>query len=115
MPSASNERQVRARDRQSLKDRETEVEVISALMQHVNGRRWVWLRIAEAGIFSEDQDLDAMRLAYVKGRRNEALRLLNLVSRYCPDMYIQMTNEAQAIEAAITKKDPNYVGSADDD
>ena len=115
MPSASNERQVRARDKQSLKDAENEIEVVGALMKHVDGRRWVWLRIASANIFSEDENLDPYRLAYTKGRRNEALRLLNLVSRYCPDMYIQMTNEAQAIEAAITKKDPNYVGSADDE
>lgn len=114
MPSASNERQIRAREDQARRDRVTEEIVIKSLMAHKDGRRWVWLRLSEAAVFNQDTNLDPAWLAYSKGLRNAGLKLLQDVNRFTPTEYVQMTNEAQEVEASITKKEPNYVGNADD-
>lgn len=114
MPSASNERQIRAREDQSARDRVTEEIVVKSLMAHRDGRRWVWLRLAEAQVFAADLNLDPAWMAYSKGLRNSGLKLLQDVNRFTPNEYILMTNEAQEVESRITKKEPNYVGSADD-
>lgn len=109
MSSSTNERQVRARQEQMKRDRLTDEMVIKHLMGYPDGRRWVWLRLGEAQIFAGDEALEPYRMAFDKGRRNSGLRLLADVNKFCPEEYILMQNEAQTIEANITKKDPNYV------
>ncbi len=112
MTSSTNERQIRARDQQQRRDRVTDEIVTKQLMSFPDGRRWVWNRLAEGGMFRGDESLEPYQMAFDKGKRNAALRLLKDVQVFAANEYILMTNEAQAVEAAITKKDPNYVGSA---
>ncbi len=114
MPSASNERQIKARESRHAQDRINDRQVTEALMSTQGGRRWVWLRLAEAQMFSEDEVLDPQHLAYTKGVRRYGLRLLKDISTFTPSEYILMTNEAQDVEASITRQEPNYVRSADD-
>lgn len=110
MTSASNERQIRARTDQARRDRLTDKIVIETLMSLPDGRRWVWLRLAEAGIFQSSEDLDHARLCFAQGVRNGGLRLLKDVTTFTPRQYIIMTEEATSVQL---EEAPN-VGSTDD-
>lgn len=114
MTSSTNERQVKARQAQAARDRITDELVTKNLMSSYDGRRWVWLRLEEAAMFHEDLNFEVGYMAFAKGKRVGAQRLLADVQKFSPTEYISMVNEAQAILAQITKKDPNYVGSDDD-
>ncbi len=109
MTSASNERQIKARNDQMVRDRITDETVTKSLMSHPDGRRWVWLRLSEARLFVEDEDLDAGRMAYAKGRRNAGLRLLSDVTKYAPQEYVTMTEEASSVtlRAAPSEVEPS--------
>lgn len=96
--SATNERQIKARNAQKRRDRITDEIITKQLMSTPDGRRWVWLRLAEAALYLENEDLDPYRMAYAKGTRNAGLRLLNDVSRFTPHEYIVMTQEATSVK-----------------
>lgn len=98
MTSSTSEKAIRLRNKQISKDRETDKTVIQALMKTVDGRRWVWLRLSNGRMFVEDEGLDPYRMAYDKGLRNEALRLLKSVTSFTPDLYITMTRENTGVE-----------------
>lgn len=115
MTSSTNEALIRRRRQQQARDLLTDRLITERLMADDEGRRWVWLRLSEGGIFLNDEGLDPMRMAFDKGQRNAALRLLRDVNRYAPREYILMQDEAQTLEASINSKDPNYVGSPNDD
>lgn len=95
--SASNERQIREANERQRRDRITDRVITEALMSSVDGRRWVWLRLADAQLFVEDADLDPYRMAYTKGTKQFALRLLRDVNRFAPEAYITMTRENTAV------------------
>lgn len=96
--SATNERAIKARNQQKRRDRITDEIITKQLMSSPDGRRWVWLRLAEAALYLENEDLDPYRMAYAKGTRNAGLRLLNDVSRFTPHEYIVMTQEATSVK-----------------
>lgn len=98
MTSATNERQIKASKEQAAKDRKSEREVMVSLMSTVSGRRWVWLRLSEAQLFTEESSLDAGYLAYRQGQRNAGLRLLNAVTLTTPEMYLRMTQENSGVQ-----------------
>lgn len=110
MTSATNVRAIRDAKRTAAKDRDTETTVIRTLMSTVDGRRWMWLRLAEAQVFVETDSLDPMTLAYAKGIRREGLRLLQIVNRFAADAYVRMVNENTT--NPIQENDDG--GSADD-
>lgn len=115
MTSSTNERQIKARNAQAKRDRVGDEIVTKTLMLTPDGRRWVWLRLSEGRLFDRaDGPSDHAQMSFDFGLRQAALRLLKDVQMWCPTEYIQMTNEAQAIEASILNKEPNYVGSPDD-
>lgn len=114
MPSASNERQIKARNEQQKRDRLTDEIITKSLMSHPDGRRWVWLRLAEAQLFTDSGSLDAMQMAYDKGRKQFALQLLRDVNRFTPREYITMTEEATSIALRQEQtKEEDDVGSTD--
>ena len=96
--SATNERQIKARNAQKKRDRLTDEIITKQLMSTPDGRRWVWLRLAEANLYHENENFDPGSMAYAKGVRNTALRLLNDVSRFSPHEYIIMTQEATSVK-----------------
>lgn len=114
MTSSTNESRLRKLRQQQERDLLTNRLITERLMSDEEGRRWVWLRLSEGQLFINDEGLDPSRMAYDKGIRNAALRLLRDVNRYTPTLYILMQNEAQAIEASLNSKDPNYVRDPDD-
>lgn len=113
MTSSTNERTISRRNEQASRDRLTDEIITKALMSTEDGRRWVWLRLSEGRLWDEDENFDPGSMAFAKGRRNAALRLLKDVQAFTPSEYVVMANEAQKVEAYINKKEPNYVGSAD--
>lgn len=86
------------RNKQAEADRQTDKTVITTLMSTVAGRRWIWLRLSEAQVFTEDGSLDPYWMAYTKGIRNSGLRLLASVTRNCPAMYVRMTEENTGVD-----------------
>jgi hypothetical protein len=96
--SATNERQIRAREAQKKRDRITDELITKQLMSTSDGRRWAWLRLGEAALFLENEDLDPFHMAYAKGARNSGLRLLSDISRFTPHEYIIMTQEATSVK-----------------
>ncbi len=107
MTSASNERQIRARNDQMRRDRLTDETVTKSLMAHPDGRRWVWLRLSEANLWSEDMEFDSGYMAYRKGQRQAGLRLLADVSRFAPREYITMTEENTTVTLTPSEQDPS--------
>lgn len=96
--SATNERQIKKREAQAKRDLITRELVTKQLMSTVDGRRWVWLWLSRANIFLATENLDPYHMAYDKGIKNEAIRLLNDVSAFTPQEYITMTEEARSIK-----------------
>lgn len=115
MTSSTNERQIARRTEQERRDRITDRLITQQLMSTVDGRRWLWLRLSEGHLFAEDENFDPGRMAFMKGRRQAALRILKDIQAFAPSEYVVMANEAQDVESYITKKEPNYVGSAEPD
>lgn len=109
--SATNERQIKKRRDQQKRDRITDELVTKQLMATVDGRRWVWMRLSEANVFSGSDNLDPYYMAWEKGSRNSALRLLRDVSSFTPQQYITMTEEARSIKL----KEDEDVGSQRND
>ncbi len=107
MTSASNERQIRERKDQMRRDLLTDEVVTKSLMSHKDGRRWIWLRLSEGQLWQEDMQFDPGTMAYRKGQRNAALRLLADVTRHAPREYITMTEENTPVTLTPSEVDPN--------
>lgn len=105
MTSASSEKAIRERNRQIESDKQLTADVIRVLMSTVNGRRWVWLNLADCAVFRIDSGLDAMQMAFDKGVRNIGLKLLADVTRTTPDLYITMTRENTRVQLKDTPDD----------
>lgn len=98
MTSATSEQSLSAAKKRQAADRAVEKEVITTLMASVSGRRWIWLELSSARLFSGDEALDPYRMAFDKGARNSGLRLLSAVTRHTPTMYIRMTQENTSVQ-----------------
>lgn len=96
--SATNERGIKRRAQQQRRDRLTDEIITKQLMSTPEGRRWVWLRLSEGQIFVGNENLDPQYMAWEKGNRNSALRLLADVTTFTPHDYIVMTEEARKIK-----------------
>jgi hypothetical protein len=96
-----NEKLNRKKREQQKRDAITERLIIQSLMAHRDGRRWVWLRLEEAKVFSQTLVLgQADATAFQEGKRSWGLQLIANVTRYAPEAYIQMTRENAAVELA---------------
>ncbi len=101
MPSTTNPRQIKEREERHKNNRRIDKEVTVALMSHPDSRNWVWRRLGDGYIFIADENLDPQRMAYEKGRRNEALRLLKDVQGFTPNEYVRMVNENTGAEMEV--------------
>lgn len=95
-------------------DRETDRVVITTLMSTISGRRWLWLKLSEAQLFSDDGLLDHAWMAFTKGRRIAALSLLNSIQLHAPAMYIRMTEENTKVTNLEATQDDNEFGNPDE-
>lgn len=104
--SVTNERQVKKKREQQRRDRLTDEIVTKQLMATPDGRRWVWMRLTEAAIFSGNENLDPQYMAWEKGNRNAGLRLLDDVTKFTPQQYITMTEEARSVKLQQVEPEP---------
>lgn len=82
--------------RKTKKGREADEDkrVIEALMEHAEGRGFIWRILSACHIFVPSFDANNPHVtAYREGERNVGLRLLALVSAHAPKQYAQMTEE----------------------
>ena len=78
------------RDKQALREDE---EHIKWLMGCVQGRRFLWKLLSDAGVFHCSFNTNAITMAFNEGRRNQGLELLNRINTYAPEQYMVMTKE----------------------
>lgn len=67
--------------------------LIEALMSDARSRRWLWLQIGAAGVFTSIWPLDQLELAYREGRRAGGLALLDQIMRWTPKKFTDMMSE----------------------
>jgi len=92
--NASDRKQIRAAEKDAAIADRSRGEVIVSLMSTEPGRRYVWDKLAYAGIFATTFSTDPIQMAFNEGQRNQGLLFLNDVIEYCPDMYILAMREA---------------------
>ena len=93
MTNAASSRQIAARAKQTLEDREAERHTITNLMSHPMSRRWMWLQLGAAQVYVEDSNTDPGWMAFQKGRRNLGLALMASILRHTPNEYVRMLTE----------------------
>lgn len=84
-----------ARERQADED-------FKWLMADPRGRRLMWRRLADAGIFVTSMSATPEATAFREGRRDLGLADLARVMRLCPEQYARMAAEAQPAPTAKT-------------
>lgn len=107
-PEAPIERINRNKRVQQKRDLATRETVIRALMGQKDGRRFVWLELEEASVFSQTFVPGQPEItAFQEGKRSIGLRLLGEVTRLTPADYMRMTQENAAVAIAIETGDSN--------
>ena len=81
-----------------MTDAEAERDELLWLMSDAKGRRFIWRRLTEAGIYQVTFTGDALTSAFNEGRRNSGLALMNLILKHCPERLSQMQKEARTNE-----------------
>lgn len=112
--NAANPKQVRRAQKQArVRDRE-DGDVVRMLMRDYHGRRWVWDKLASAGIFQTTFNAESPYItSFTEGRRSFGLELLANIMQHCPDEFIQAQREAN--ERASTDDARNARDSDDSD
>lgn len=91
---AADPRQVeRARENRDRRERRLD-EALRWLMSDERGRRLMWQRLSDAGVFRSSFDANPQTTAFAEGRRDLGLRDLARIMRCCPEQYARMTVEA---------------------
>lgn len=94
-PQEALNKNKRAQQKRDLVTRET---VIRALMGQRDGRRYIWLELEEANVFSQTYVLNSFdATAFKEGQRSRGNKLLMDVIRWTPEDYITMTRENASV------------------
>ena len=102
--NAAERKDVRAAEKAArIAERERQ-DVIRNLCSTYAGRRYIWERLASAGIFVAVPPTDALQMAFAEGIRSQGLALLNDVLTACPDQYVRMMQESN--ERNLTQRSP---------
>jgi hypothetical protein len=98
MSKLTDEQAQKVAAKQRAKDRATARVVITELMRTVDGRRWVWLQLSAAQLFTASDTTNPYEIVREQGKRTAALALLADVTTYTPEMYIRMTQENAGVQ-----------------
>lgn len=96
----SDKRNARLKDQQK-RDEVTRRTVIESLMQHREGRRYIWLQLSDASVFAQTFATGpdgTLITAFKEGQRALGLKLLADVTRWAPQGYMTMTQENTRVE-----------------
>ena len=91
--NASDRKAIRAAEKAAALAARARGEVIIQLMSTEPGRRYVWDKLAHAGLFATTFSTDPIQMAFNEGQRNQGLLFLNDVIEHCPDQYILAMRE----------------------
>lgn len=96
MPDAEHEQQARIdKARQAELDAIAERDELLWVMSDAKGRRFIWRRLSDAGIYRSTFTGEALGSAFKEGERNAGLRLMALILKHCPERLSQMQKEAR--------------------
>lgn len=93
MTSSTSTAQRKKANERAKADRAISRTILSTLMKSGDGRRWLWLRLSDAGVFRTTYDDNSLRMAFAEGMRNSGLQLLADIHRYAAPFYAQMVTE----------------------
>lgn len=106
MTSASGtSRSNRKKKDQQKFDALIEEEVISSLMKHARGRRWLWLQLSSMGVYQAAQSLEHPTMCYQEGMRNQGLRLQSMILRHASIAYVEMLRENTKLEQLLREQE----------
>ena len=105
--NAADRKQVRAAEKAAAIAERERGEVVVEMMATPQRRRYVWEKLAAAGIFSTTFSTDPVQMAFNEGQRNQGLVLLNDVIQYCPEQFILAMREANGRRTADDTIDAN--------
>ena len=99
MPAAEHESQARIdKAREAELDAQAERDELLWVMSDAKGRRFIWRRLVDAGIYRTTFTGDALTSAFNEGQRNAGIRLMTLITTHCPERLSQMQKEARTHE-----------------
>ena len=108
MDNASDRKQIRRAEKAAKLAERNRSEVIVALASHESGRKYLWDRIADAGVFTTIYSDSPQRMAFNEGLRSGGLALLADFMQFAPDNFIQAMREEngrRTTDAAIDRNE----------
>lgn len=101
--NAADPRQVKAAKKQEKANRERERADLQNILESVQGRRFIWKYLRDAGVFRLSfLPGDSHSTAFHEGRRSQGLSLMLDVMQLDPLLYFKMAKEAQELEQMTT-------------
>lgn len=97
----------RAADKVRRADRECTARVLTALMSHHDGRRWVWLMLEAHRIFEFSENTDPGYMAFTNGRKFVGHMFLSDIQKFAPNDYMRMILENKVDTGLQPQTDEN--------
>jgi hypothetical protein len=86
-------------------DARNEVDELLWLMSDARGRRWMWRRLSELGVYRLTYAPgDFAQTAFQEGQRSVGLKLITQIMQHCPARFTEMQKEASKHERRSTGK-----------
>ena len=92
--NAADEESVRTRKRKDEQVRDRELHDMRSVMETVEGRRFVWRLLSQAGVFRTSFTGNSTTF-FNEGMRNIGLIVMADVQEACADKYLEMMNESK--------------------
>lgn len=91
---------------EAKRERQGEIDELLWLMSDQRGRRFIWRRLQESGIYSNSYAIggNLADTAFLEGRRSLGLKLLAFVTDNAPERFNEMQKEAKRNERRSTSK-----------
>lgn len=107
MDNAADKKQIRRAQKAAKLAERNRAEVIVSLASTEPGRRYLWERIGEAGVFESVYNDNPQRMAFLAGRQDSGRALMDDFMRYAPDNFIVAMREANGRRTANDTIDRN--------
>jgi hypothetical protein len=113
--NASDRKSIRAAEKAAAIAERERAEVVVESMATGPRRKYVWDKLAAAGIFQSTFSTDPLQMAFNEGQRNQGLVLLNDVIQYCPEQFILAMRESNGRRDSDAASRDNGQRSGDQD
>ena len=110
--NAADRKAIRAAEKAAAIAERQHAEVVVESMATPQRRRYVWEKLAAAGIFATTFSTDPLQMAFNEGQRNAGLILLNDVIENCPEQFILAMRESNARRTSDASR-PDHDRTAD--